>query len=102
MTTRTAEHQAGLSIEEALKLPVMFDIWPTLGNACRIGRTTTYQLARTDALPIPVVRVGRQFRARRSDLLTFLGIAEGNNGDGARTAIRTPLAETHTHTNANQ
>lgn len=73
----------GLSIAEALDVPVMFDIWPTLGRACHIGRTTTYQLARADALPVPVVRVGRQFRAKRSDLLAFLGIAEISDAAGS-------------------
>ncbi len=70
----------------------MFDVWPTVGQACGIARTTTYQLAREDALPIPVVRVGRQLRARRSDLLNFLGIRE-ENGDGAGGPAPTPLAE---------
>lgn len=95
MTQRT--RRRGLSIAEAIDLPVMFDVWPTVGTACQLGRTATYQLARENALPIPVVRVGRQFRARRSDLLGFLGITE-DNGDGARTAIRTPLAERTTAT----
>jgi excisionase family DNA binding protein len=61
----------------------MFDVWPTLGRALNIGRTTTYQLARTDRLPVPVIRIGRQFRVRRADLLTFLGIAEDGDGPGS-------------------
>ena len=76
MSTSTVARAHGLSVSEALALPVMFDVWPTVGQACGIARTTTYQLARENALPIPVVRVGRQLRARRSDLLNFLGIAE--------------------------
>lgn len=76
MSTSTVARAHGLSVSEALALPVMFDVWPTVGQACGIARTTTYQLAREDALPIPVVRVGRQLRARRSDLLNFLGLQD--------------------------
>ncbi|WP_156722611.1 DNA-binding protein [Streptomyces apocyni] len=72
----TAGRRKTLSAAEALELPVMFDVWPTLGAALDIRRTTTYQLAREDALPIPVIRVGKQLRARRSDLLSFLGLTE--------------------------
>ncbi|MGW1609445.1 helix-turn-helix domain-containing protein [Streptomyces sp. NPDC002285] len=92
MTERTAVRRKTLSVAEALALPVMFDVWPTLGAALDIGRTSTYQLAREDALPIPCIRVGRQLRARRSDLLNFLGIRE-ENGDGAGAGTPTPLAE---------
>ncbi len=92
MTQQTAARRRGLPVTEALELPVMFDVWPTLGAALGIGRTATYQLAREDALPIPCIRVGKQLRARRSDLLNFLGIRE-ENGDGARVAPLTPLAE---------
>lgn len=90
MSTSTVARAHGLSVSEALALPVMFDIWPTVGQACGIGRTTTYQLAREGALPIPVVRVGRQFRAKRTDLLTFLGLEDS---DGAGSSHPTPSDE---------
>lgn len=92
MTQQTAVRRKGLPVTDALDLPVMFDVWPTLGAAFGIGRTATYQLARENALPIPCIRVGRQLRARRSDLLNFLGLTE-ENGDGASAATETPLAE---------
>lgn len=92
MTQQTVARRKGLTVAEALDLPVMFDVWPTLGSALGIGRTATYQLAREDALPIPCTRVGRQLRVRRSDLLNFLGIRE-ENGDGAGAGTPTPLAE---------
>jgi hypothetical protein len=97
MTQQTTARRKGLPVTEALELPVMFDVWPTLGSALGIGRTATYQLAREDALPIPCIRVGKQLRARRSDLLNFLGIRE-ESGDGARVAPLTPLAERATET----
>lgn len=92
MTQQANARRRGLAVGEAVKLPVMFDVWPTVGEALGIGRTATYQLAREDALPIPCIRVGRQLRARRSDLLNFLGIHE-EKGDGAGAATPTPLAE---------
>lgn len=97
MTQQAIARRKGLTVAEALDLPVMFDVWPTLGSALQIGRTATYQLAREDALPIPCTRVGRQLRVRRSDLLNFLGIAE-DNGDGAGAGTPTPLAERTTAT----
>lgn len=90
MSTSTVARAHGLSVSEALALPVMFDIWPTVGQACGIGRTTTYQLAREGTLPIPVVRVGRQFRAKRTDLLAFLGLEDS---DGAGPSRPTPSDE---------
>jgi hypothetical protein len=83
MTQQTVTRRKGLTVAEALDLPVMFDVWPTVGTACQLGRTATYQLAREDALPIPVLRVGRQLRARRSDLLNFLGLSEENGAGPA-------------------
>ncbi|MBP5915894.1 helix-turn-helix domain-containing protein [Streptomyces scabiei] len=75
MTKPAAVRRKTLTVAEALALPVMFDVWPTVGQALDIGRTATYQLARENALPIPCIRVGRQLRARRSDLLNFLGLS---------------------------
>jgi hypothetical protein len=97
VSERIEARRRSLSAAEAIDLPVMFDVWPTLGDAFGIGRTATYQLAREEALPIPVIRVGRQLRAKRSDLLNFLGIRE-ENGDGARGPALTPLAERTTAT----
>ncbi|MDG9705565.1 DNA-binding protein [Streptomyces sp. DH37] len=86
-----------LSTEEVLALPAIVPVWPTVGQAYGISRTTTYELARADALPVPVIRVGRQFRARRVDLLKSLGIT-----DGAGVAAPTPPNENDPiHTSAN-
>jgi hypothetical protein len=36
-----------------------------LGQRLRLGKTLLYELANRDELPIPVLRVGRQFRFSR-------------------------------------
>lgn len=91
----TAPTRQGLTVTEALALPVMFSVWPTVGRACGIGRTATFQLAADDALPIPVIRVGRQLRAKRTDLLAFLGL---DNSEAAADATATASNEHDTET----
>lgn len=39
-----------------------------------IGRTQAYELARTDAFPSPLLRVGRQYRVPVAPLLELLGV----------------------------
>jgi excisionase family DNA binding protein len=49
----------------------------TLEQAARImgiGRTTAYTLAKKDALPVPVVRVGSLYRLPTAPLLSALGL----------------------------
>ena len=46
----------------------------TAARLLGIGRTTAYQLASQDALPVPVVRIGRTLRVPTVPLLTLLGI----------------------------
>lgn len=36
-----------------------------LADLLGIGKTTAYELAQRNALPIPVLRIGRQYRASR-------------------------------------
>lgn len=85
---------APLTIGEILDQPAVIPIWPTVGRALGLAESTTYQLAAENRLPVEVIRLGRRRVARLVDLLTFLGL----NGDGAPTAIGTPLAETSTST----
>lgn len=52
---------------------------PTLGleDAARmlgIGRSTAYLLAAQDALPVPVLRIGRSYRVPTAPLLALLGL----------------------------
>lgn len=62
-----------MSEEELLALPVTFDL-PTAGRGFGISRSKSYALARAGDFPIPVLRVGKQYRVRRCDLLKALGV----------------------------
>lgn len=95
----TATARQGLSVSEALALPVMFNVWPTVGRACGIGRTATFALAAKNELPVPVIRVGRQLRAKRTDLLAFLGL---ENSDAAAAVTATAPNEHNTETAVQQ
>ncbi|MFE4409082.1 helix-turn-helix domain-containing protein [Streptomyces sp. NPDC056821] len=64
-----------LSAAEVLALPAAVDI-VTAGRACGISRTTSYELARRGEFPVPLLRLGNQYRVRRSDLLDVLGIQD--------------------------
>lgn len=64
-----------LAAAEVLALPAAVDL-VTAGRACGISRTTSYELARRGEFPIPLLRLGTQYRARRADLLALLGIEQ--------------------------
>ncbi|MEJ8643607.1 hypothetical protein WKI68_23995 [Streptomyces sp. MS1.HAVA.3] len=64
-----------LTTAEILALPAAIDV-VTAGRALGIARTTSYELARRGAFPIPLLRLGAQYRARRVDLLALLGIEQ--------------------------
>ncbi|MGC9473271.1 helix-turn-helix domain-containing protein [Streptomyces sp. WG4] len=63
----------GMQPAEVLALPAAVDI-VTAGRALSLGRTTAYDLARRGEFPVPLLRIGAQYRARRADLLAVLGI----------------------------
>ncbi|MFF1743880.1 helix-turn-helix domain-containing protein [Streptomyces mirabilis] len=81
-----------LTATQVLALPALPDLVPDGAAALGISRDTAYSLARTDSLPIKVVRLGRCMKVRRAELIDFLGIRE-ENGDGAGGATPTPHAE---------
>ncbi|MFD4975615.1 helix-turn-helix domain-containing protein [Streptomyces sp. NPDC058424] len=60
---------------EVLALPVAVDLI-TAARALSLGRTTAYDLARRGEFPVPLLRLGAQYRARRVDLLDVLGIQD--------------------------
>lgn len=63
----------GMHEEGVLALPVIMPLDDS-NRALRIGRTVGYTLARRGEYPVPVHRLGNQYRVCRSDLLRFLGI----------------------------
>jgi len=60
---------------ELLALPPSVDL-VTAGRALGIGRTKTYELARSDQLPVRVLRLGSTYRVATADLLRVLGVEE--------------------------
>ena len=60
------------SVAEVRQLGVATDV-ETAGSVLGIGRTTAYALARADAFPVPVLRVGRRYVVAVEGLLTVLG-----------------------------
>lgn len=57
---------------ELADLPVSFHV-VVAGRAFGMGRTRTYQLIRDGKFPVRVLRLGRELRVTRADLLTALG-----------------------------
>lgn len=73
----TAVRRKALSVAEVLALPAMPDAWPDGAGACGgISRTVWYELIAKDETPVPVIRIGRSLKVRRSDLLNFLGLQD--------------------------
>jgi predicted DNA-binding transcriptional regulator AlpA len=62
-----------LTADEVLALPATVDIL-TAGRALGIGRSTAYQLVRTDRFPCPVIRVGQSWRVPTAGLRHLLGL----------------------------
>lgn len=80
----------GMQYEEAVALPVAFDL-DTANRALGIGRTKGFDLAKRGEYPVPVRRDGRTYRVNRADLLRELGIEP--NSDGAGGPAPTPSDE---------
>lgn len=57
----TVQYPPTLSVHEA-------------GELLGVGRTTSYALARAGDFPVPVLRVGSQYRVPTAPLLALLGI----------------------------
>lgn len=83
MTATPTERAAvsGMQYEEAVALPVAFDL-ETANRALGIGRTKGFELAKRGAYPVPVRRDGRTYRVNRADLLRELGIEPNGGGAG--------------------
>lgn len=64
-----------LSAAEVLALPAAVDL-ATAARALDLGRTSAYSMAKRGEFPVPLLRLGNQYRARRTDLLELLGIEQ--------------------------
>jgi len=64
---------ASLTRAELLALPAAIDL-VTAGRALGIGRTRAHELARGGDFPLPVLRLGREYRVATAELLCLLGI----------------------------
>jgi len=68
--------------DELLALPVAFSL-DVANRALGMGRTTGYALAKRGTYPVRVLRLGRQYRVTRYDLLRYLGLdSHGETGEG--------------------
>lgn len=60
------------SYDEIQTWPAVVDL-VTAAAAFRIGRATAYQLAEAGQFPVPVLKVGRQWRVATESILAALG-----------------------------
>jgi hypothetical protein len=79
---------AGLSVTDVQQLPAVVDV-VTAGRALGLGRTKTYQLARTGEFPCRVIRVGKNYLVPTAELLALLGLtSHGGPTQGGQSAAR--------------
>lgn len=64
-----------MNAEELRALPVAVDV-VTAGRALGLSRTTAYAMAKRGEFPVPLLRLGAQYKAKRADLMSLLGVAE--------------------------
>ncbi|MGH3381648.1 MAG: DNA-binding protein [Actinoallomurus sp.] len=65
-----------MSLAELGELPAVIDL-VTAGRALGLGRTKSYEMARSGDFPCRVLRVGNTYRVPTSELLTLLGYPGG-------------------------
>ncbi|MDV9194805.1 MULTISPECIES: hypothetical protein [unclassified Streptomyces] len=73
-TNEQPKGSKGMSREELLALPVAVDL-ETSNRALGLGRSKGYELAKRDAYPCRVLRLGNAYRVVTADLLALLGLA---------------------------
>lgn len=76
-----------MQLSELLALPVAVNL-ETANRALSLGRTKGFALAKHGQYPCPVLRIGREYRVTRADLLRTLGVDP--NGSGAGSSHPTP------------
>jgi hypothetical protein len=65
-----------MSLAELGELPAVIDL-VTAGRALGLGRTKSYELARSGHFPCRILRVGNTYRVPTPELLTLLGYPGG-------------------------
>jgi hypothetical protein len=76
-----------MTLSEVMALPAITDV-VSAGKALGIGRTRSYELARTGSFPCRVVRIGKTYHVPTANLLALLGVTMP-----ARTARGRPTGE---------
>ncbi|GLW98802.1 helix-turn-helix domain-containing protein [Microtetraspora sp. NBRC 16547] len=61
----------GLTLAQIQQLPAVVDL-VTAGRALGLGRTKSYQLARTGEFPCRIIRIGKSYLVPTSALLALL------------------------------
>lgn len=74
--TLASRVRSGLD-EELRALPPVFGLAKAAPHL-DVARSTIYDLAKRNKLPIPVLRIGSRMKVRRSDLLAYLGITDAS------------------------
>jgi hypothetical protein len=64
-----------MSVREVLDLPVAISL-EDANRALGLGRSNGYAMARSGEYPLPLLRLGRKYRCKRSDLLSLLNITD--------------------------
>jgi hypothetical protein len=82
----------GLTAEQIRQLPAVVDL-VTAGAALGLGRTKTYQLAKTGRFPCRIIRVGKAYLVPTAALLTLLGLDDDVGTDGGPPGRRDPQQE---------
>jgi hypothetical protein len=65
----------GLTLAELAALPAVTDL-VTAGRALGLGRTKSYQLARSGQFPCRIIRAGKSYLVPTADLLALLGVPQ--------------------------
>jgi hypothetical protein len=81
----TASPELAWSIERIRALGAVTDV-PTAGKIFHLSRSTAYDLAKRDAFPVPVLRVGTRYRVPVAGILTALGVPPVTPPDQPSTA----------------
>lgn len=103
--TRHHDHADGthsdndaFTVENLRYLPPTIDV-VTAGKALGLGRTKSYELAKSGEFPCRVLALGRTYRVPTAELLRLLGVVadgpepgdgSGNGGGGTNRDVRYP------------